>query len=51
MLVPHILFHDLGKVCEETSVLFENYAYEAGKGSFFEELTAANLPTYFEQYE
>ena len=51
MLIPHIMFHNQGKVVDETAELFENYYYEVKKGSFFQELTASNLPTYFEFHE
>jgi hypothetical protein len=32
-------------------LLFENYKSEENKGNFFEELSAINLPTYFDSYE
>ena len=52
MMIPHILSNDeYGKVVDELNLLFENYDYEADKGSFFKELTATNMPAYFSNHE
>ena len=47
MLIPHIIFHPIGCVVEETAELFFEFTQESNKASFFKELIGGNLPVYF----